>query len=203
MVVATIERRAVLDGFTVNPKEGSPFFVPNYLLDAYPDLVFYSGDEINEEGLTFLKSLSRIHLCRTKAIDLLSRREHSTFELTNKLRLRDFSKSEIEATLPLLKEKNYLNDRRFTEMFIITRLRKKPEGKIIIIKRLQQKGIPYSLADEIYDSVVSSDFEKEVIQRAYEKLSKKFGDNREKLINSMLKLGFSYSSIKEILEENS
>lgn len=202
MVVATIKRRAILDGFTVTPKESSPFFVPNYLLELYPDLVFYDGDEINDEGLDFLKLLSKVHLCRKKSIELLSYREHSSFELTNKLKQRNFQKEEIEKTLSILIEKNYLNDRRFTEVFIISRIKKKAEGKSMILKRLRQKGIPYSLADEVYCELVDFDMEVEIIKRAFEKQNKKFGDNKEKLINSMMRLGFNYSQIKNIIEDN-
>jgi len=200
MVVATIKRRAILDGFTVTPKESSPFFVPNYLLDTYPDLVFYDGDEINEEGLIFLNSLSRIYLCRKKSTELLSYREHSSFELTNKLRKRDFTKFEIDAVLALLIEKNYLNDRRFTEVFILSRLRKKAEGKPMILKRLMQKGISYALSDEVYGEVVDHDLEMEILQRAFEKQNRKYGNNNEKFINSMLRLGFNYTQIKNIIK---
>lgn len=191
-----------MDGFTVNPEEGSPFFVPNYLLDTYPDLVFYDGDEINEEGLTFLNRLNRIHLCKKKSIELLSYREHSSFELSNKLKQREFSNDEIESTLSLLKSSNYVNDKRFTESFIISRLRKKPEGKSMILKRLMQKGIPYSLTDEVYDSIVDSEMQTSIIQRAFEKQNKKYGEDKDKLINSMLRLGFSYSQIKATIQNN-
>lgn len=191
-----------MDGFTVTPKESSPFFVPNYLLADFPDLAFYDGDEINEEGLAFLNSLSRIHLCRKKAIELLSYREHSSFELSNKLKQRDFTREEIDSTLTRLKDNNYLNDRRFTEVFIISRLRKKPEGKSMLLKRLMQKGIPYSLSDEVYEKVVDLDKQLEIIQRAFEKQNKKYGNDTNKLINSMLRLGFNYSQIKNVIQDN-
>lgn len=191
-----------MDGFTVTPKEGSPFFVPNYLIDTYPDLVFYDGDEINEEGLVFLNSLNRIHLCRKKSIELLSYREHSSFELINKLKQRDFKQIEIDKVLAQLTEKNYINDRRFTEVFITSRLRKKPEGKSMIIKRLMQKGISYSISNEVYSEIVDEFMEMEITQKAFEKQNKKYANNTDKLINSMLRLGFSYSQIKNIIQYN-
>ncbi len=192
-----------MDGFTVTPKESSPFFVPSYLLDAYPDLELYSGDQINQEGYDFLFSLNRIYLCEKKAIELLSRREHSSFELTNKLKQRKFSQSEIDKTLTYLREKNYLNDKRFTESFILSRLRKKPEGMAMILQRLLQKGISYSVSQEIYNNIIDEETKNSIIQKAYEKSVVKCNGNQEKLINYMQRLGFTYSEVKRIIEDNS
>ncbi|MBK5200855.1 MAG: regulatory protein RecX [Spirochaetaceae bacterium] len=192
-----------MDGFTVTPEESSPFFVPNYLLENYPNLELYSGDEINQDGYDFLYSLHRIYLCQKKSIDLLSRREHSSFELTNKLKQRKFSQSEIDQTLTYLKKKNFLNDTRFTEFFILSRLRKKPEGMAMIVQRLLQKGISYSISQEIYSNIVDDEMQKDIIQKAYEKTRLKYSDNQEKLINYLLRIGFTYSDIKRVIDDNS
>lgn len=191
-----------MDGFNVVPKESSPFFIPNYLLEDYPDLELYNGDEINQDGLDFLYSLHRNYLCQKKAIDLISRREHSTFELTNKLMQREFSQEEISKTTSYLIKKNFLNDRRFTECFILTRLRKKPEGLAMIVQRLQQKGISYSISQEIYFQIVDQEMQNNILQKAYDKTLIKYKDNNEKVINYLLRLGFTYSEIKRVIEVN-
>ena len=50
-----------------------------------------------------------------KALDLLSRREHSIYELKQKLenRLKDLDKAELETTIQKLKDQNLLSDARF------------------------------------------------------------------------------------------
>ena len=50
-----------------------------------------------------------------KALDLLSRREHSVYELKQKLenRLKDLDKAELEKTIQKLKDQNLLSDARF------------------------------------------------------------------------------------------
>ena len=50
-----------------------------------------------------------------KALDLLARREHSIYELKQKLenRLKDLDKAELETTIQKLKDQNLLSDARF------------------------------------------------------------------------------------------
>jgi SOS response regulatory protein OraA/RecX len=40
----------------------------------------------------------------------------------------------------------------------------------------------------------------EILQRAFEKQNRKYGNNNEKFINSMLRLGFNYTQIKNIIK---
>ena len=59
-----------------------------------------------------------------KALDLLSRREHSRKELYLKLTKRFESKENINLTLDKLEENNLLSDSRFAEEYVLARRRK-------------------------------------------------------------------------------
>lgn len=80
-----------------------------------------------------------------QAMSLLSHREHSKKELTTKLKSRGHEEEEIEATIERLEEMNYLNDTRFAEIFVRSRL-SKPLGASRIQQELIQKGINSELA---------------------------------------------------------
>lgn len=80
-----------------------------------------------------------------QAMSLLSHREHSKKELTTKLKSRGHEEEEIEATIERLEEMNYLNDARFAEIFVRSRL-SKPLGASRIQQELLQKGINSELA---------------------------------------------------------
>ena len=59
-----------------------------------------------------------------KALDIISRREHSQKELTGKL-LNKFSEEEIvNSVINNLVEKNLLNDTRYSEAYVVSRKRK-------------------------------------------------------------------------------
>lgn len=78
---------------------------------------------------------------RESALNMLSRREHSQFELRQKLSLR-FKDSEvdIEDLLSQLIEENYQSDQRFCESFIRYR-QQKGYGQARILSELRQKGL--------------------------------------------------------------
>lgn len=201
MVVATIERRVSLDGINVIYKENSPFFVPNYLLNKYN--IEFENNEIDKESYDFLFFLNQIHLCKKKSLDLLAIRDHSCFELKNKLRQRKFKIEVIDEVFLYLKEKNYLNDERFCEIFLKSRINKKPEGKIILLKRLQQKGVSYSLAENIYEKIIDEEKEVEICNLAYEKAYRKYGEDLDRIKQYLTRSGFSYYLIKEIISNMS
>ncbi|MDH5259562.1 MAG: recombination regulator RecX, partial [Gammaproteobacteria bacterium] len=59
-----------------------------------------------------------IRTIRVAAMDYLSRREHASYELYQKLLLKNYDPDEISAALERLTEQGLLSDSRFTEVFI-------------------------------------------------------------------------------------
>jgi len=78
--------------------------------------------------------------CYAAAMRMLVRREHSVFELTQKLTTKEFDRVDIEQTLGLLIEQNYQSDERFTADFIQMRFNQ-GKGPIKIAVDLRQRGI--------------------------------------------------------------
>ena len=77
---------------------------------------------------------------RNTAMDLLARREHSRFELEQKLHQRQFDDDEIEHALNQLQRENLQNDRRFAEAYVNQR-RSKGFGPVRIEYELRERGI--------------------------------------------------------------
>jgi regulatory protein len=71
---------------------------------------------------------------------MLIRREHSVFELTQKLKNKEFDSAEIEKTITTLIEQNYQSDERFTADFMQMRFNQ-GKGSIKISFDLKQRGI--------------------------------------------------------------
>ena len=59
-----------------------------------------------------------------KALDLLSRREHSSKEIREKLLLRFDDNIIINSVITKLEENNLINDTRFAEAYVSSRKRK-------------------------------------------------------------------------------
>ena len=87
-----------------------------------------------------------------RAVDLLSRREHSAKELTNKLKQKDFSSDDIAEVLLYLQEKNYQSDVRFAESACNSRVNK-GYGWRYIQQELSFKGVNSSVISELKESL--------------------------------------------------
>ncbi len=106
---------------------------------------------------------------RVVAMDLLSKREHSTYELTQKLKKRDFDIDAIEAALDRLQQDNLLSDSRFIESIVNSRVNA-GFGPFKILYELRQKGISSERVED-YLAGLTVDWEQLMaIQRG-----KKFG----------------------------
>lgn len=77
---------------------------------------------------------------RSRALAMLARREHSQFELRQKLAELGGESAIIDAILNEFSTQNWQNDRRFTEVFIRYSARK-GQGALNIRQELKQRGI--------------------------------------------------------------
>jgi regulatory protein len=86
-----------------------------------------------------------------KALDIISRREHSQKELSNKL-IKKFNIPElVDSVIHGLLEKNLLNDYRYSESYVVARKRK-GFGPKKIGYELVSRGVNENTASEVIDA---------------------------------------------------
>ena len=86
---------------------------------------------------------------RRAALHLLARRDHTLYEITEKLKQAHFPASDIHIVTTELIEANQINDLRFVENYLRQR-RAKGYGPLRISMELEARGIkPEVIADEI------------------------------------------------------
>ncbi|MGO2513378.1 regulatory protein RecX [Marinomonas polaris] len=132
-----------------------------------------------------------------QALSLLSHREHSKKELATKLKTRGHEEEEISATIERLEEMNYLNDERFAEIFVRSRL-SKPLGASRIQQELIQKGINSELAKTTLSEANADWFElaKQLKERRFgEEISTDFKE-KAKQSRYLQYRGFDFEQIK-------
>ena len=127
-----------------------------------------------------------------KAIDLLSRREHSQQELRRKLARFNFDEAELEQALADLIAAGYLSDERFTESYIRLRAQR-GYGPLRIAGELQQRGVATRLIDKYLQP-----HSEQWVQYAQDTFSKKYPEGlatdyleRMKQLKFMQYRGFS------------
>ena len=86
-----------------------------------------------------------------KALDIISRREHSQKELSDKL-IKKFNIPElVDSVIHSLLEKNLLNDYRYSESYVVARKRK-GFGPKKIGYELVSRGVNENTASEVIDA---------------------------------------------------
>ena len=141
-------------------------------------------------------------LIYNKALDILSRREHSTKELVIKLEKKFTSNTDILLTVSKLKKNNLLNDIRFTESYVAARKRKGFGPKKIefelISKGIKDIDISYVLSEETGWC--------ELAKKAF---NKKFKNGPSYEINQKLKQknflknrGFTFQEIESVFSDD-
>ncbi len=88
---------------------------------------------------------------KSVAVRLLSRREHSAFEIRDKLQKRDFDETEIAQAIIELQQGGWLSDERYTEAYI--RMRQlKGFGPIRIAMELNERGVKQAIVEAFLDA---------------------------------------------------
>jgi regulatory protein len=87
---------------------------------------------------------------REAAMDYLSRREHTTHELTQKLLGKEYDSDEVHAALEKLSDEGLLSDERFVEAFVYNRMQR-GSGPFKIHAELRQKGVSDAMIAQFLD----------------------------------------------------
>ncbi len=136
-----------------------------------------------------------------RALDLLSRSDHSIFLLKMKLNKKGFPADVSQIIADRLAEEGYLDDRRFAENYTAARLRRKKESRMQLSSRLISKGVDRVIVEEVIRDIPDSD-EADALQEAGRKLLGKAGMTKEKVAASLYRKGFRGEEIRKFIEKN-
>lgn len=136
---------------------------------------------------------------KARAIDFLSRREHSRLELRRKLQRHSDDLDEIDALLDELQKENWQSEARYAQSLINRRAYK--FGTARVVQELRQNGVADSHIEAVREQLQESEFE-----RALEVWERKFGSAPEdrkayaKQHRFMASRGFSPDQLRRILD---
>jgi len=104
-----------------------------------------------------------IRTVRVAAMDYLSRREHATHELFQKLLAKqDYDASEISEALARLTEQGLLSDERFTEAFVHQRFNR-GFGPLKIQAELRQRGVADDIASDFLNAIYAEQWQESAL----------------------------------------
>lgn len=179
--------------------DGSSFFVSPKDQQA---LGARAGVEVSLRDLSGRAYRHALDMAYAKALDLLARREHTAQEIATKLERRNFDPEIISECVAKLKDTNSIDETRFAEYYIASRLRKSPRGRVAIRAELVQRGVDRHTADAAISSYEAENpgaFD-ESLSRAAEKAARD-SPSRETLAQRLARRGFSAAEVGRAIEE--
>lgn len=170
------------------------------------DEVFFHSLSINNEEEMTSSELSHIaekigeRRAYNYAVSLLSRREHTAFEITDKLIHKGYGQYASAVSQKLI-DQGYLSDERFAYLYVKELVNLKNYGKKRITQELIRKGV----SRDIIETVMSeAEFPESRLRELIEKKYSRYLDTEkgvQKTVNALLRLGYSYSEIRDVLKE--
>lgn len=139
------------------------------------------------------------------ALRILTRRDHSKYELVQKLKRRGFGPEDIDDAVSSCEQFDYINDDRTARVYI-RQLKRKGFGKKRIRLELNKKGLKGIRIQGILDDSVSTIDEREGAERILKKNLKRFArekealKRRDKIYRFLHARGFSQEVIAHILK---
>lgn len=161
-----------------------------------PTLGIRHNMEIDEDEFILLQEKISIRRAYNYCVSLLSRRDHSVKELKTKLLQKGYDETSFGA-VEKLQQQGYVNDESFSMHYASELKNLKGFGKRRIEQELMRKGISRDIINNTLQEIEFDDDRIiEIIERKYKRC---FEDEKQKqrAINGLLRLGYSYSEIKD------
>lgn len=173
-----------------------------------------SGSEVTPQQLEELLAESARRKMMNKALDLLSMRDYSRRELSDKLVTKAWEKKEqkdmdlgslkqqASDICDRLEELGLLNEERFARSYVDELLRRKHLSKSGLKTALIQKGVQRDIIETVLEEV-----EVDPVEQVRELLATKFknrdlSDEKQKTrtVNALLRLGYRYNEINAAMD---
>jgi len=150
---------------------------------------------MDPQRLADLLSRSEMVFARARALSLLSRAAHSTWDLSRKLGARGFSAEAVRDAVGRMAELGYLDDKAFAEGWVRFRLSTRKEGWKSLYRGLLRRGIPRAMAAEVVEAGCPLEEELEVARQL------SAGKDPKRVIRLLSARGFRSKAIARVLKE--
>ncbi|WP_407862648.1 regulatory protein RecX [Parvimonas parva] len=162
--------------------------------------------DFSETEILEMKYFSDIERAKSRAINYISGKLKTKYEVRLKLRENEFSNEVIDEVLEILENEEYLNDRLYCEIFIEDKKRLNGYGKNKIKSLLIQKGISKSIFEDFLDNFEYEDEFDNAVKMGIKKLNLLANEEdkfkkKQKIINYLAYRGFSFDVINDVLKE--
>jgi regulatory protein len=163
-------------------------------------LGLHRGQRLNEEELARLKDESHQDKAYMKALDQLSRRPRSEWELRDYLKRKGYADESAGRVIERLSKLGYVDDGDFARRWVENRRLLKPVSKRRLRQELKQKRVGESIIESVLEEDAADERQvlKDLIER--KRRQAKYQDDL-KLKQYLSRQGFSYDDIRSVLDD--
>ncbi len=161
----------------------------------------FSEDEILE-----MKYFSDIERAKSRAINYISGKLKTKYEVRLKLKENGFAEEIIDEVLDILEKEEYLNDKIYCEIFIEDKRKLNGYGKNKVKSLLIQKGISKNIFEDFLDEFEYDEEFDNALKMGIKKLNLLSNEEdkfkkKQKIINYLAYRGFGFDVINDVLKE--
>ncbi len=157
------------------------------------------GREINEKELEEFQKASEFGKLYQRTLEWVLIRPRSEREARGYLNKKTFekklNKDYVDTVVERLKEKKYIDDKKFAEYYVENRFVKKGISRKRLKMELKKKGV----CDSVISEVLGARNDEDEIRKIIIKKQGKYDD--EKMMAYLCRQGFSYDLVKNVMEE--
>lgn len=156
------------------------------------------GQEFTQGELEKLKQTAVLDKAYDRALNLISLRARSEWELRDYLKRKDYEEDVIEKIISRLQESNFVDDLKFARAWVDNRRLLKFTSKRRLQLELRQKRV----SDEVISQVLNEDEtdELQVLRDLVAKKKHRYPD-KLKFMQFLARQGYNYDDIKTVLDE--
>ncbi|MBK5241806.1 MAG: recombination regulator RecX [Clostridium sp.] len=161
------------------------------------------GETIDKENLEDIVNEDNYIKAKNSALHFLERSFKSAKQVIDKLTLKDFDAKTIGRVLIFLKEYDFIDDKRFVELFIKEKVRSSGKNKIKFT--LIKKGLPQELIEEGLNTITSEQQSLVALRLGEKKIAVIFKSEKDtrklykKTADYLVRNGFDFEIINEVL----
>lgn len=162
--------------------------------------------DFSETEIQEMKYFSDIERAKSRAINYISGKLKTKYEVRLKLKEKDFTEDIIDEVIDILEKEEYLNDRLYCEVFIEDKKQLNGYGKNKIKSLLIQKGVSKSVFEDFLDEFEYEEEFDNALKMGIKKLNLLSNEEdifkkKQKLINYLAYRGFSFDVINDVIRE--
>ena len=199
MKIKSVEQTSYEGMYKLTPEQGVVFYARQEYLSGIELDNIQCGSEFVDDDEEALLDAGLICAVEMKAVSYLARSEQCRFGLKRKLLAKQYKSEYIDKALSFLESKNYLSDERYAAAWLNDRRINHYEGQTKLLLELQSRGIDKTVAADAVKEFFTDNDEEEICRKACERFVKK-GKSEDKLIEALLKAGFAYKMIKNVMD---